>query len=62
MRKTAIVSLVQERYDSSHRVDYYLQVALIEAIRLTFDCYFMFSEVYQKYDIRTLTFTAAVLR
>ena len=31
------------------------QVVLIGAIRLTLDCYFMFSEVYQKYYVLILT-------
>ena len=38
------------------------QVALIEAIHLAFECYFMYSEVYRKYDIRIFTFQVVVLR
>ena len=37
------------------------QVALIEAIRLTLDCYCMCSDVYKKYDILTLILRTAVL-
>ena len=37
-------------------------VALIEATRLILDYYFMYSEVYRKYDILIVTVRAAFLR
>ena len=38
-----------------------LQVALIGAIGLILDCYLMYSEVYQRWDILTLTLRTDVL-